>query len=78
MLLVTSIALTKGELNTEPKCIDVEPGRYCNKDLSAFIVCGEKGKVASSICSPVIGVHVDSTTAMKKTYENVRGYQISL
>ena len=52
LLLVATVALTKGEVNTEPKCGDVKPGRYCNKDLTGFIVCGENGNVGSYNCSP--------------------------
>ena len=51
LLLVATFAFTKGEVNTEPKCGDVRPGRYCNKDLSGFIFCGENGEMGTSSCS---------------------------
>ena len=52
VLLVFTVAFAKGQVNTEPKCGEVKPGRYCNKDLSGFIICGENGEMRSASCGP--------------------------
>ena len=54
VLLISTLAFTKGQVNVnkEPECSSVRPGRYCNKDLSGFIVCNRNGQVASYSCSP--------------------------
>ena len=50
LLLITTVAFTKGKVKTEPECSSVRPGRYCNEDLSGFKICGENGGMGSSSC----------------------------
>ena len=51
VLLAATVAFTSADRNREPNCSEVRPGRYCNRDLSGFKICGEHGEMGSSSCS---------------------------
>lgn len=50
LVILATFAFTSATTNTEPSCGNVRPGRYCNKDLSGFKICGETGEVRRVGC----------------------------
>jgi len=50
LVLIGIVAVTSAKIKTEPECGNIRPGRYCNKDLSGFKICGERGEVERASC----------------------------